>query len=522
MTLLSRLAPRHHWLAILGTALVFLMLSASVHTKVYAEEGTPSEGNLQTTDENGNKKGCDQVEEAQGGVMLGRIVPCLTYTVETSAQRFSAAMIDFMMPVFWAFLTLVVIIFGLKVLQNEGQLQAQGLLLLIKIAIVLGVLQMIPTTLIPLSYGIMSQTQEVVMEALDSSSISCDLSKYKGPNTPQVWAQMDCLMGQLYGFATGSPDAEGNARPNMMLASSVLGLLGGFFFGGSFGVALFLICVGVLAGMFMMIMRVVLAYLNCYLIIAVYMILAPIYVPLIFLRVTEGYFRKWLDAIIAAFLLPLMICAYTIIAMLMYDKVMFADDSLMKKLFDNEYIKQAQDASAPACTVPIANDPKNREQWTGKIAAELYKNPMFKSLQPMFSGSNNACAGLKKVQLNLRNLPDSEFANKKAAFTALFLDAVKMLFMIWLIDAGFKNMMSVLRPMIGSGTVVNSISATGKMEERLQVAARDAGNAFRGRGSRVWQDDKGNEATGAEFIKRVPIAMGDAGSAFFKGLTGKE
>lgn len=260
--MLAKYMPSRYLFAMLAAAFVFVFASAAIGPGAgsFAQEaaqpfstdpaGATSQGDLQTagTSPDGARRSCADIPEARGGFLLGRIIPCLTKTIETGASKFSRAMIAWLMPTFYAFLTFIIVIFGVQVLQNEGQLQARAFVLLLKIGFALTLLAIIPgdeTTgeggLIGLSYSIMAETQASVMSALgpDDTSMHCPMEHFGDANTPMIWAQMDCLLSKFYGFAVGAPGPDGEAKPSMLLASSILGMLGGFFFSSTFGAALF-------------------------------------------------------------------------------------------------------------------------------------------------------------------------------------------------------------------------------------------------------------------------------------------
>jgi len=487
----------------------------------------PANSDPETVDKDGNRIKCDDVPAAQGGVLVGRIVPCLVYTIENSAARFSEELIDKLQPLFYSFLTFVIVMFGLKVLQNEGQLQAEALKLLIKIGFALTILALIPTYILPASYAIIDEGQAVVMETLaDEGSINCEISRYKGANTPLIWAQVDCVLGKLYGFTTGADDASGKAQPNMLLASSIFGMLGGFFFGGSFGVALFFICVGVLVNMFTLVIRIIMAYVNSYLFIALYMIISPIFVPLMFLKVTTSNFDKWVSGVIAAMLMPMVISAYVVLALQMYDSLLFADDAKIKTLFDYPTVQKGMQQSKNACDKQLTNEPAFRAKALGVSEKSIYNSPFLQNLiNPMLSGANNLCGGAKLPVFDLK-ATDSEYKSQKEGFERLFKEMFKILVMGWLIGEGFKTLMASIRPLLGSGAAVASLDQSSPEEQRLKAGFAGARQSF---SNKLSYDDDGKATSGAGFMARVPAgiraAIGEAGtserqgSGFLGGIT---
>ncbi len=507
----------HRLLPMLAAALVFLLVGASHHSAVAQQsdqpQGSPANANLETVDASGNRYRCDSIPEAKGGVLLGKMIPCLVKTIETGAVKFSREFIDWMKPIFYAFLTFVIVMFGLKVLQGEGQLQAQGIVLLLKIGMVLALFELIPNAILPDLYSIMAETQTVVMQTIgpDSINIQCDIDRYGDENTPMIWVQLDCLLGKLYGFTTGTPDADGNARPNMLLASSAIGMASGFFFGGTFGVAVFFLLIGMLWSMFSLVLKVVTAFINAYLIIALYMIIAPLFLPLMFLRVTTQYFERWTSAIMAAVLMPIIICAYVVLALQLYDRVLFAPDALMNKLFQYDFVKDVQMAPTKACeSTELAGKLDWRAKASDGTENQIYQqNPyMINQVISYLSGSQGLCSALNRTNIEMT----------KDQYLQLFKDAVMIFMVSWLIDAGFTALTGAIRPMLGSGAVAMTLDMRSREEERFQTALAQARNDF----SRSFQEEDGSSVSGTKFLTRIPIAAGDGLKGLMNGFSNRQ
>jgi hypothetical protein len=131
---------------------------------------------------------CAQLPEAKAGILLGKIVPCIINTIEKSTEEFSGKVINYFEPLFYSFLTLVIVLFGVKVLQGEREIGPQAFLLILKVALVIGILQIIPTQIVPSVYGIISDGVGMTTDALvgGNGSFSCDYDKYGDVNTPVV------------------------------------------------------------------------------------------------------------------------------------------------------------------------------------------------------------------------------------------------------------------------------------------------------------------------------------------------
>lgn len=468
----------------------------------YAQErqGTPPNDTLETVDENGQRIGCRAIPEAAGGKLIGYIVPCIIYSIEHTSIHFSREMIEWLMPTVWAFITFVIVMFGIKVLQGEGEVYKQGILLLLKIGLVVGVMEMIPTVAIPQLYQVMKETQEVVSQTIQDANndIHCDVDRYGDENTLPIWKQLDCVMGKLYGFTVGA-----NGSPNMLLAASVIGLLGGFFFGGTFGVALFVALIGVLWSMFALVLKTAAAFLNAYLYATLMLLVAPIFMPLVLLKVSSTYFDRWWSSILACILLPLIITAYVMVAMLIYDKLLFGPDAKINVLFEYENVRAAQRLPQQACDRQVAANATTRSQVSGIAESVLYRNPFLQNFStPTLRAANNLCAGLSLPVLQIQDIrtPEQEqqFQNERQWFTDMFMNAIELLVMTLLVSLGFSNVQNYAKMMVGSYSAGSLLEATSPQEARFAQGLDAAKEGLRA--------GFGN-AYGPEFIQRLPTAL---------------
>lgn len=463
--------------AMLASAMVFM--GATVvsqhspwHAAAYADDanppGDPAQHQLETTDGNGGHKKCSEIDEAKGGVLIGYIVPCIAYTVEHATQAMSQKMVDWLMPTVWAFITFVLVMFGVKAVQGEGQVHQQAIVLLLKIAMVVTILGLIPTYVVPNFYSFMNEGVQVVSTTIGdaSQSIHCDVDKYGDSNTMPLWKQMDCLLGKLYGFAMGT-----DGKPSMLLAASVFGLLAGFFFGGTFGVIVFFACIGVLWSMMMLILRTAFTFLQSYLYASLLLLIAPLFLPLILLKVSTYYFEAWWKGIFACILLPIIITSYAMFATLLYDDILFAPNAKINMLFNYSKVQEAEHLPRQACDRQIAGQPAMRSAISGIEQSVIYNNPFMKHFSnPNTNGAGNLCAGLAVTNLEAKRIGSGEFNTDREAFAAFFKDAIKLFVVALLINAGFKNVQSFSSNIIGSPSVGLSSMQPSKSEAKMTQA----------------------------------------------------
>ncbi len=516
-------------LPMMAAALVFYFATPlTVPNEVQAQYAIPGLGdpNLKSVDKDGNRFNCSELPEAKEGVLVGAIVPCIIHTIEGSTQYFSQEMIDRMQPLIAAFMSFVGIMFGVRILQGERQLNSHAMLLLLKMGLVIAFLEMIPNVLVPLTYEIINEGVAVTTSVVgnDSSSINCEIDQYGDDNTPLLWKQMDCVLGKLYGFSTGNGTLPNGKKPvNMLLASSAVGLLSGFFFGGTIGVAVFFALLGVLWSLLVLVMRIVLAFINGYLIVCVMLLIAPIFLPLTLLKITSDYFEKWWKAILGGLLMPVIITAYSMFALLMYDKVLFAEDSLLNKLFENKLIAgvvvantdgATQHSRAP-CDFNVTNDPNFKADVNAppNVMDEVLKSPFLQNFaKPLLSASSDACGMFRMPVFDITKVTDEvgqkdpDFADPKKAMLDLFRSSIELFILAFLIGAGLHTVEGVISGFSGSSLAGVALTARSKEEQRVsQAASQVKGNIARKFAADEDEKDPSKSAgpAGSEFIERA-------------------
>jgi hypothetical protein len=376
----------------------------------------------------------------------------------------------------------------------------------------------------------MSESQAIVTTTIgpDNSSISCDISKYMDENTPLIWAQMDCVLGKLYGFTTGSAtksDLNGAKSHNMFLAASMSGLAGGFFFSGTLGITIFLACIGVLLSVFLMVMRVALSFVNSYLLVCVLLIIAPLFLPLVFMRITNNYFDKWWQSILGGMLMPVLVTAYTMFALLLYDKMLFAPDALVNQLFNYDLVKKSQNPPQAMCGRPVTGN-MNWASGAGVAGGVLQRmlDPMTRNVpNAEVSGANNTCASLRSHVLDVdRAAREARAVNPNAPTAAIdfikfiFNDCLKLVILAFLITEGTKTVMNSVRLLTGTQATAGLMNTDPGLQSRLDAAKQGAmqamgrADATNAAGQTIVGGGAAKNYTGADFLGRLGPTMTNA------------
>lgn len=498
-----------------------------------APKGTPATGDLKTKDASGNEKSCNDVPEAKGGKLLGKIVPCMVYTIQESTIKFTEKMVSTLKPLLYTFLLLVVVIFGARMLAQEPEVMKQGFLLLVKISIVAIILADLGNTaaydgsgsqgkLIPAVYGIMSESQAIIAGAIDTTGLGCKTDGYLGPNTLKLWGMMDCVMGKLYGFTTGTDPNTGKESTNMLLVSSFFGLLSGFFFGGAWGVTIFLGMLGTLFTIFMMVVRVAVTFLTSYLYICLMLIMCPLLLPLAFLKITTSYFEATYRIILAGFITPVLITAYSMFALIIYDKVLFAPDSAVQSLFKYENIKDALQPDRPACSRPVTGNATEmrfgQTEPSAEALAKKFLSPLLQNnLVPTLTGANDACAPLKITNLDTTKIKGlvkgtgaADDPSRKKAFTKMFTELLSLFIIAYLLYRGLDLMSQIINQITGRRSATE---ASGALLDKANTDFAQRGKDAYEAALNQFKAPKESNATyksGAEFLTGLPKDVSNA------------
>lgn len=525
-----------------------ILLSVAGFSYVAGAPGTAHASNASIGGLFTSEGNCAQISRASGALM-GLIVPCITNSVEQATIRLAAGFSNMMMPIFYAFLTLVVTFFGVKVVQGEAQVGKEAFFLLLKVGFVIVFVNNF-AGLTPYVYAVVEEGQEIVASAVaprtlysagtnagpvnvtvtvtqqNSNAVHCDAAQYRPDGAGGVvWAHMDCLLGKIFGFAFGSGDQH-----NMVLGASVLGMVSGFFFGGTFGLAIFFAIIGFLWSIFSFVLKVGFAFLNGYIIAAIYIIISPLFIPLVLLKPTAQYFDKWWRGLVAAMLMPVIVTGYAIFAMLVYDKMLLAPDSMVNKLFDRDIF---QSATMPNKCSSIFGAQSNNSiaalADTGITREQMGMLPsLLGSVSDVFVGAENPTVCVRDVEFEEYAPPG---VTEQEFFTDIFVEMATLLILAIIMQSGLKEVVKMMGMITGKASVGAALSPqegleqnlassgqafktgiTGAMGAPLTQAERDAGYTDRDVGAAG--------ATGTLFLERIPGAIADGAQGFGRNVSG--
>jgi len=278
-----------------------------------------------------------------------------------------------------------------------------------------------------------------------------------------------------------------------------------------------------------MVLNVVKSFLNGYLIACVMLIIAPLFMPLIFLKVTTDYFDKWWKAILGGIMLPIIVTAYSMFALQVYDEILFKPESKLKVLFSDDRMKGAVQHSTAKCDLNVTSDPAFKDDSKGadplalnNALDKLMKNPFIQNfVMPTLTGGSNACALFNAPTIDITKVKADGFDNPKAVMTKIFRDSLQLFIMAFLISAGVNTVEGTMAHLTaGSGLGARAMAARSETETKI---ATEFGNLQKNMAAELKKSDgtKLKDATGSNFIENLPKATKGAAGKFLTGLAGK-
>jgi type IV secretory pathway VirB6-like protein len=276
---------------------------------------------------------------------------------------------------------------------------------------------------------------------------------------------------------------------------------------------------GVLASIFMLVVRTAFAFINGYLIASVVIIISPLILPLVFMNVTRTYFDGLYRNFMAAFIMPVIVCAYAMFALIIYDKMLFAPDSMVQKIFKYDEIKDALQDPKKLCDRQVTGNSAERLPNPADTPA---LNKMFKdyagfinnTANPGLSGANDLCATFRVPNRNMNDMKSPEFKKGKETYEKLFNELMGLFILGYLLHVGLAAVQGFVLNIAGARA---TNAGTGQLpgEERFRKATDEARANMIG----TMRQPGTNESRGAEMLQRIVPTARAGVQGTFNGIT---
>lgn len=377
-----------------------------------------------------------QCSDAYGGSFdehqfAPRLVFCLKSAVQDATGRMLLAMSDYMVSTVGAMLLFAIAWFGVRIIGGERNMMRKSVEFLIRLGLVWA-----------FSYNLYGYSQ-VAFGALDQL-VALVTHSY------DPWVKIDEFLNKMIQF--GSPS---------LLASGLLGIIGGALFSSTLGIVLFVVGLMALVDILLFILRTIFTYLTAYVMVAFLLVISPLIVPLALFFWSERYFKKWLDILISAILVPVLLFAFL---QMFLDIFMVLIDNVFAILGGNDfraYWKLNQPLyswlvpSDPAASGTLENvtDANN----TSKAAVQSTVNPLCR----------------RCFNTNLLNLPGIDFGPNNVFITQQLVFAFVTL---WIFSSLMKSLVAKI-PEI-SNNIASVTSRITMQPTSYETAIRGAVKSF--------------------------------------------
>lgn len=236
--------------------------------------------------------------------ITSRVVFCIRAAVLVAVGTMLQDLSEYMVNTVTAAAALAVAVFGIRVLGGEAEITARTVSALLRLGLV-GMfsynLGNVPGAL----FGVMDWLISLVVP-------------FPGW-TP--WEQIDAFLGRLMGFA-----------PGYTLVNGVLGVVLASALSATAGSAMALSGMMAMGQLMLFILDIVYAYLTALLVLGFMIIISPLIVPLALFKYSERFFKKWLNTVIGAILMPMLLFAFLSISLNVFDALI---QNVISNLSDN-------------------------------------------------------------------------------------------------------------------------------------------------------------------------------------------
>lgn len=282
--------------------------------------------------------------EADGGEYKGftrRIVLCVQNTVLAAVYELLAPLFSAFLAAASACMTVAVGIWGLQLAAGHRPwIARQGIVLAIKIMIV--------TTLFGgASYNFLffySASLDVLDDILSavtgyvslSPTLSCDIDP-PANSALAVWDRVDCALNTIIGGIFTDSD----------VTIGVGGFLLAALLAGGPGIFVALLLVLVVVQVLFAVIRALYIYILAYVSFSLMALVAPLFLPMILFRVTQGYFEKWLKLSIGFLMQPIFLFVYLVMLLSAYDSVVYTGNNSLFNVLTKDNFKSC---TTPSCS----------------------------------------------------------------------------------------------------------------------------------------------------------------------------
>jgi len=261
-----------------------------------------------------------------------RIVHCVQNTILAAVYNLLGTLFSSFYRVLGAIMTLAVAFWGIMMAMGHRMALRIAPALAIKIAVLVILFTGSSFNFLYFYEGALDSLNEMLVAVTGyvafSPSLDCGLVPVGDPSLV-VWDRVDCALNTLIG----------GIYPDSSVALGVGGFLLAALLSGGPGIFIALLGILVVVQVLFAIIRALYVYILAYVAFALMALVAPIFLPMILFKTTQGYFEKWLKLTIGFILQPIFIFVFLTMLLAAYDTVVYTGrHSLYNVITNDEYL----------------------------------------------------------------------------------------------------------------------------------------------------------------------------------------
>lgn len=359
-----------------------------------------------------------------------QLVACVEGTIHSAVIRMMSVISTEFGWVTAVLSTLAILFYGVRIALGEHELLKRTSTLFIKLAFIVVFMNMLPE-IVGWVFAVFRQMLTMVVGGISP------------------WQRIDAFLGNLVGFG-----------PSIVLLNGLLGMVGAAIFSSKVGLVMFMAGIFAILNLLNFILSLIYSYLLAFLTIGFLLTLMPVMIPMALLFHSERYFKKWVDLIISAIVMPVLLFAFVWMFLGIFD-------ILIQNIFDimggNDF-RAYWRLNTSLCSWTMPSDPNTNAMMQHlSTANELpcvdrtIKPPTQLNINPMAKSQFDACPG-RIATLNFGANDVNIVQRLSFAFTTLWIFSTLMKSMVQLIPQIAKSISAIVHTgtAIGGNSIIVS------------------------------------------------------------------
>lgn len=253
-----------------------------------------------------------------------RAVYCMRENIQTTTTQMIGVMVTYVQPAFAALVVFAMIILAIKMMgggTSSENLRGDLMSFLIKLGVIAFMMQQSQMNrLVDILYGTSDQILDMLAAGTQSTFLNvtthCNASQANIGNLDNwyiLWEKFDCIFKRIVGLGTKKNVAVGLAW-----------VLGAAVFTGSEGITLVMVGLSLIIAFMRFLFHCITGVIFAYGALGLLIILFPLFLPLIFFKVTENYiWNAWLKMVLAQIIKPAFTLFFFMFALAILEPLIF-------------------------------------------------------------------------------------------------------------------------------------------------------------------------------------------------------